>query len=128
MSLNEKCHQIIKNTNYILIYINIYYWYGSHLKKCQYRIVIAHLICIKFKRFQGFYLVKNVLKLEWPINERHYLTLARCGEGNSVIKNVFMKLEILSGLEDARICITFLNDDQGFHWNSRKYYIDNDYL
>jgi len=57
-------------------------------------------------------LVKNVLKVEWPINERHYFNFSKvCGEGNSVI---FMKREILSGPKDTRICVTFLNDNKGF--------------
>ena len=46
------------------------------------------------------------------------------GEGNSVI---LINGKILPGPEDAHICFTIFNN-KGFQWNSKKYYIDNDYL
>ena len=43
--------------------VGIDYWYISHSKKCQYRIVIAHLVFHKLLPFQRFILTEHWSKI-----------------------------------------------------------------
>ena len=73
------------------------------------------------------YFVNIDLKLEWPINVRRFFTLERCAA-----KGIPLYLETEKSLlymsRGRAYLFHIFNNNKGFHWNSMKYSVDNDYL
>ena len=72
------------------------------------------------------YFVNIVIKSLWPLNVLCYFDSSTVRSEGIYVKIIIR--EILPCPVDAHICLTFINKNERFQWNSKKYSIDNDYL